>query len=339
MLKKYDSCSFCKSKKFKLSKEQKSSENFYIKAIRSDLKISSKIIRKMKVFQCLNCSILQNNPWFDEKNAKRIYSNIYGQHNKNWSNLLSFINKKKLPNHGRLFEILQKNIKIKNYAEFNSPFMGLFLDFFNNEYKTISSYKKNIFNKTMSYLVSRQVAGRSKKYKKSSLIKSRKLFNQISRLKKVNYIKKKTSKILFVENSSISWGQNDNYKSVNSKSLASELLDIDIYDIKDKWKKKKIDLFGLFLTLDHTFNPKNILDYALAVSKYVVVQCHIDQKLNKQHLFSFTENFTSYLNKQKIYTLNLNKEIKKKFKSPEMYFACSKNKNYIKFLKSKFDSD
>ena len=122
----------------------------------------------MKVYKCLNCSILQSNPWFEDNVAKKIYSNIYGQHNKNWSNILSFVNNNKLPNHGKLFEILKKNIKIKNYAEFNSPFMGLLINFFKNEYTDRNYFKKSIFNKILKYLTSRQVAGKSKFYQKLS---------------------------------------------------------------------------------------------------------------------------------------------------------------------------
>ena len=69
-----------------------------------------------------------------------------------------------------------------------------------------------------------------------------------------------------------------------------------------------------------------------------MIQIHTDPKLNKQHLFTFTEHFISYLEKKKIYTLKLNSEIKKSFKSPEMYFICSRNSKYIKLLKSKIKS-
>ncbi len=338
MFKKYNECSFCNSKKLKIENKQNSPENFYIKAIKSDLSISNEAINKMKVYKCLECNILQSNPWFKESIGKKIYSNIYGQHNKNWSNILSFFNKKKLPDHGKLYEILKKNIKITNYAEFNSPFMGLLLNFFKDEYKDNHSFRKNLFNKILSYLVSRQVAGKSKLYQKSSLIKSKQLLDHVLKLKKKNLLKKKITKYLFVESSSISWGQNDNYKSVNSKALAMELFDLDIYDIKDSWKKKKLDLFGFFLTLDHTFKPRKILDFALDISKYVMIQIHTDPKLNKQHLFTFTEHFVNYLEKKKIYTLNLNSEIKKSFKSPEMYFICSRNSKYIRLLKSKIKS-
>ena len=65
------------------------------------------------------------------------------------------------------------------------------------------------------------------------------------------------------------WGTNDNYRSVNSKSLAIELFDLKIQDIRDKIKNDNIDLFGIFLTLDHTFEPKKIFDKPyLLVSMY-----------------------------------------------------------------------
>ena len=83
MFKKYNKCSYCGSDNLKKEKKQYFPENFYIKAIKADLKISDKTFKKMKVFKCLNCHILQNNPWFTENIAKKIYSNIYGQHNKN----------------------------------------------------------------------------------------------------------------------------------------------------------------------------------------------------------------------------------------------------------------
>ena len=104
-------------------------------------------------------------------------------------------------------------------------------------------------------------------------------------------------------------------------------------EFKEKKQNLKIDLFGIFHSLDHTFEPKKVLDYALNISKYVVVYCHVDSKLNKQHQFSFTKDFLKYLKKNKIYSLDLTFKINKKYKSPELYFLCSKRKKYIsKFI-------
>jgi hypothetical protein len=160
MLKNYNKCVYCGSKKIVRQKLQSYKENFYLKAILSDLKVS---LKKIKVHKCSKCFILQNNPWFDKSTSKRIYSSIYGQHHRNWSNLLNYVNHKKKPDHGELFNILNKNIKIKNYAEYNSPFMGLFINFFDKEYIQKKSLIKNFFKNIILYLTSRQLAGTSKK--------------------------------------------------------------------------------------------------------------------------------------------------------------------------------
>ena len=111
------------------------------------------------------------------------------------------------------------------------------------------------------------------------------------------------------------------------------MFDLKIQDIRDKVKNDNIDLFGIFLTLDHTFEPKKIFDKALSISKYVLVQCHVGTTINKQHLFMFTEKVLDYLKNNGIYSYNLNQIIKKKFNSPELYFLCSKKKKLIMDIK------
>jgi len=330
---KYESCIYCGSNKLKKNKDQRIPKNFYLRAIQSDLKISEKHLSKMKVFECNNCHIIQNNPWFTEEISRKIYSTIYGQHNRGWSNLINFLKKGKAPNHGSLFEFLNKKIKINNYAEFNSPFMGILLNFFSTEYKINKTFYASLFKNIINYLTSRQVAGKNENYQKLSLKKSKSFLKNIYNLKNKNLIKTKINKYLLIDNSSLCWGENDNYQSVNSKSFAGELLDLKILDFNNK-KNINFDLFGIFYTLDHTFKPKMILNYALDVSKYVIVYCHINPQLEKQHLFSLTKDFLLHLRKEKIYTIDLTKVINKKNTQHEMYFLCSKNKNYIEKIKN-----
>ena len=111
LFKKYDKCIYCNSKNLKKEKTQVQLNNFYLKSIKSDLGLSSKHLRKMKVYKCQKCFILQCNPWFSENIARKIYSNIYGQHNRGWSNLIDYKNKGIFPDHGRLFYLLMKNLK------------------------------------------------------------------------------------------------------------------------------------------------------------------------------------------------------------------------------------
>ena len=331
----YNSCIFCGSKKLKKEKKQTFRMNFYTKAIMSDLDLSKKDFKKIKVYRCSRCGILQNNPWFTEKISRKIYSNIYGQHNRSWSNLINFFTKRKFPDHGNLFNLLYKNIKIKNYCEFNSPFMGLFMNFFSKEYKINLKFYKSLLNSTLSYLSSRQVAGTSKNFRNDSVKKSQNLLKFIKTLKRKNLIKNKVQNNLLVDNSSLCWGQNDNYKSVNSKTLSSELFDLNIFEINNKIEIKRFELFGIFHTLDHTFQPSKILQFALKKSDYVIVYCHVDEKIERQHLFTITNQFLNYLQKKKIYTLDLTHKIGKVFKVPEMYFLCSKRKYKIQEIRQK----
>ena len=189
LFKKYNQCIYCKSKNLKKEKNQYSKETFYTKAIKSDLKIPGNTWKKIKVYKCQKCKIIQNNPWFNETTCRKIYSNIYGQHNRSWSNLINFLNKGVLPNHGRLYEILNDKIKIRKYAEFNSPFMGLLLNLFKTEYKKNNLFYKKIFKNILNYLTSRQVAGKTKLYQKKSFYKAKKYFNQCEILKKKKFYK------------------------------------------------------------------------------------------------------------------------------------------------------
>ena len=324
IIQKYKTCVFCGSGKLKVNKCQKFIHNFYTRSIKNDLDLNDIFFKKMKTYKCINCHVIQNNPWFSKKTSFKIFNQIYGQHNRNWLNVLNFFQKGLKPNHGNLFNILVKNFKIKKYCEFNAPFMGLMIDFFDKEYNQNSKFNRNIFNYSLSYLSSRQLAGfnkslRNKKEKeaKKNLKKLNKFKNKIS----VNNVIKKT---LIVDNSYLSWLYNDNYKSVNSRSLASELFDIDIEEFNLKKKSKKYDLFGLFNTLDHTHQPKKILDYALNNSKYVLIYYHSNENLERQHLFSLTNKFIFYLKKNKIFCSNLTLDISKKFKTKEVYILCSK---------------
>ena len=47
-----------------------------------------------------------------------------------------------------------------------APFMGIFLDFFQEEYKDSSRFRKNIFNDALTYLSSRQLQEKVKNLNK-----------------------------------------------------------------------------------------------------------------------------------------------------------------------------
>jgi len=336
MFEKYHKCFWndkkCNKKNIKKSKNQQFIDNFYFKSIKSDLNLTNKQIQKLKVLKCNRCNIIFNSPWFTKEVVNRIYSNIYSQHNRGWSNLLNFVNKGSPADHGNLFDLLKKKINITCYAEYNCPFTGLLLNFFFNEHQKSIKFYRSYSDSIIKYLTSRQLNKNTYKEKKTSNFQRNFLLKKKNDLNSKYRISSGVQKFLFVDNSELCWGQNCNFMSVNCKSYASEFFNLKILNLHNFDKKIKVDLFGIFHTLDHTFYPHKILNFALNISKYVIVYCHADEKLNKQHLFSLTENFLKYLSERKIYSINLTASIFKEYKSPELYFLCSKNKKNIRIF-------
>lgn len=333
----YKNCTLCGSKKLIKLQSNLSEKSFYVDAIISDLCLTKKDLNKIKLYQCQICKTKLHSPWFTKDISRRIYSSIYGQHHRNWSNLINFVDKNKLPDHGNLFEILKQKIKVNNYAEYNSPFMGLFLNFFSYEYNANVNSNKLIHSSLIKYLTSRQLAG-----KKILLNKNRSLLlnNYLKKFKEIKQKlknKKTINKSLFIDNSNLSWGQNDNYQSVNSKTYAQEFFDLKLLEFNPILKKNTFDLFGIFHSIDHTFEPMRILNFALDCSKFVVVFCHNQNKgVTKQHQFSITRGVLEYFKENKIYNIDITNLINKSYKSPEIYFICTKSKLNFNILRNKF---
>lgn len=332
-LKYYNHCIFCGSKKFEKANNQNLRDNFYLKAIRNDLEVKSDFFLKMQTYKCQNCYIIQNNPWFNETIIRKIFSNIYGQHNRGWTNLIRFFKEKKIPDHGKLFQILDQKIKVKHYCEFNTAFTGIMLNFLLKEYNGNFKVIKKLIENAINYLSARQVAGKSENEIKIHESNSRKYLKKIKNIKKLKNSKKIINKSLIVDHSPLCWGQNDNYRSVSSRALASEILDLKILDLNNENNNNsKFDLFGIFHTLDHTTYPRKILNYSLAVSDYVIIYCHINPNLEKQHLFTITNEFKKYLKKIKVNFIDLSDKIMKNYKTQELYVLCSKKKKLTNLI-------
>lgn len=335
----YKRCVYCNSKNFQKVKVNNSNKNFYIKAIENDLNLKENFFKLIKTYQCLNCKVIFNNPWFSKNISKKIYTNIYGQHHNNWQNLIDFVNKKKLPDHGNLFKILDKNLKIKNYAEYNSPFMGLYLNFFDKKFSRNKKIYKKFHDNLLNYLSARQLAGTTKVKKKNSALISKYNLKKIKKFKEKFKNDQLKNKILFFDNSSLHWGFNDNYKSVNSKTYLNEMYDTKIIHFDDNLFKIRYDLFGIFNSLDHAEKPKKIFEYALNNSKYVIVYCHdVSNGINSQHLYGFNLNFFKNLTKHRIYLIDLTNKIQK-YKKNELYILCSKNKKNIERINKIINSN
>ena len=125
----------------------------------------------------------------------------------------------------------------------------------------------------------------------------------------------------------------------SSLALADRLFNFEVYNSYDKLLfQKKIDLFGFFMTLDHCEDALNLLKNTLSISKYVLIHSHINPNITAQHHFVLTKEIKKFLEKKKIYNIDITNNIEKdpkrnkgiNYKTNEIYLLCSKNKNNIK---------
>ena len=326
MFKKLYTCPFCGSKKSKKLKRRKLIRNFYVDAIISELNISYKYLEKnLERRECKSCFSIYFSKWFNDFIKKKIFLSIYGQHNMGWQNFYDFKNKLLTPNHGNLFIDLKNKIKFKKYGEYGCPFNGLFFDLLKDELKK-KDLKKYINNNL------KNLSNKVRNFNQKKIIKKKKL--------KVPKTKEIYKKYFLIDSSNLIWGKNDISENCSSLGVADKIFNFNLYNSNEKeFYKNKFDLFGFFMTLDHCETPYKILMNILAISKFVIIHGHVNQNLTAQHNFTFTKKIKNFLNKKKVYNIELTNSIVKdpkrnkgqNYKSNEIYLLCSRNSINLKF--------
>ena len=159
-------------------------------------------------------------------------------------------------------------------------------------------------------------------FKKNFIIQS-KINRQINDLKKIN--KSKIKKYLIIDGSSSSWGNNCISDNINCRAMAGELFDLKVLNLNEiSQKNYNLDLFCFANTLDHTFNPNKILNFALRQSRLVVMFAHCGKNVSKQHLFILQEKFLNFLKKRGVYVFKITNE--RNVDQNNLAFMFTKNK-------------
>tara|TARA_E500000178_G_scaffold356648_1_gene436613 strand:+ start:3524 stop:4531 length:1008 start_codon:yes stop_codon:yes gene_type:complete len=329
MFKKIAKCPFCGNKRSIRVSKQKLIRNFYVKEIVTDLKISFNFLQKnLQIKECSNCYSIYFSRWFNDYYKKKIFLTIYGQHNMGWQNFYDFKNKALTPNHGDLFSLLKKKIKILKYGEYGCPFNGLMFDMLKEEIKKERSIKKFI-NENMKHL-----AGKVRNFNTNNTRTKKKV--------KIPKVKRLYDRCFIIDSSHLIWGKNDISNNCSSLGLADKIFDLNLYDANEEnLYKNKFDLFGFFMTLDHCENALSLLKNILYVSRYVIIHAHTNKQITAQHSFMFTKKIKNFLTRNKIFNLDLTWNIEKdpnrnkgvNYKSNEIYLLCSlSKKNIDKYL-------
>ena len=90
ILENYPKCILCGSLRLNLLNKQVFFHNFYTKSIKNDLALSEKILKNenSSVYELLYSSKFT---MVFKKNIFKIFNQIYGQHNRNWQNVINFL--------------------------------------------------------------------------------------------------------------------------------------------------------------------------------------------------------------------------------------------------------
>ena len=322
---KIKNCPFCGSRNSNSIINKDLINNFYVREIVSDLKITFNLLRKkLKIRRCENCKSVFFSVWFNNFFKKKIFLSVYGQHNMGWQNFHDFKKKLVTPNHGNLFKDLKKFIKFKSYGEYGCPFNGLMFDLLKEEIRDTSKLRKylNLNMKSLSNKV--------RDFNKKKIVRKKSI--------SIPNVKRIYQKYFVIDSSFLIWGKNDISENCSSLSLADKIFNFDLYDSQEKeLTKKKIDLFGLFMTLDHCEQPLELLKKILKISRYVIIHAHTNVNITAQHSFVFTKNIKFFLKKIGIHNVDITDTILKdvnrnkglNYKTDEIYLLCSRIKNNI----------
>lgn len=297
-------CPVCKSKDISVSQENlvEFCDNFYLDALCIDLDVSKKVLKECAVVhECVDCSTVFCDPWLKYEVASEIFNVVYGQHNRGWDALYGWLADKPVQSFRALLDLAIDYVgPISTYGEYMCPFMGNLMFYRDKELEKIS--KNDLYKASISYITSRhQNAELSADHDNKSTILRTRSATRLEKLKSLSENKKEIpiKRYLLHEASSLCWGHGCVGDGVNCKSLVRPLLGANILTTQEALSQNlKIDLIGVFNTLDHVNDPISTLYDLLKVGSAVLLINHAQPIISKQHNFVFRPGFLDYLRDQ-----------------------------------------
>jgi len=310
-----DVCPVCKSKDIAVSQANllEFCDNFYLDALCTDLNISKDDLKEYAVVhECSRCSTVFCDPWLKYEVASEIFNVVYGQHNRGWDALYGWLANKPVQSFRALLDLAIDYVgPISTYGEYMCPFMGNLMFYRDEELQKID--KNTLYDASISYITARhQNAKLSADRKNKSEILRERSKASLEKLQSLRKNKKEISikRYLLHEASSLCWGHGCIGDGVNCKSLVGPLLAANILTTQEALGQNlKIDLIGVFNTLDHVTDPLGTLYDLLEISSAVLLINHAQPIISKQHNFVFRPGFLDYLRGQGLSVTDLTNKV------------------------------
>lgn len=292
---------------------RKDSGKHYLVPVANRIGISlNELLKKIQVYQCLNCHTFYCDPWLNVEAATLIFTEESPDHIAGWANFEHWLSSSRLNAVEALNYSLYKNLikkigPISRYAEYGCPFQGFLLLF--RRFELRPKQRVNLFSSAIHRHADTRLAigarlhnaaqGLAHKlviiYHNLRLFKGRNL-THISYPEDVPAIRQ-----LLLRGSTKAWGNNCVRYSASCSFYASKLLESDVLPFDggrvdfDKYSESTLDLVGIFNILDHTDDPLSVISTSLKFAKHLIIVSHKAEAAGKQHLFAFHKTFSAWL--------------------------------------------
>jgi hypothetical protein len=294
-------CPVCSTRDVRISPANSGlfDDNFYLAALRSDLGIDESVLKDdMKVFECLECSTIYCDPWLNYETSAHVFNVIYGQHNRGWDALWAWLRNESVQDYSRMVAAVETRLgELLSYAEYNCPFQGNLLHLRSGELG--SGERQGLYSASRDYLLSRQqdrFLAANTDLKPDIMRRRSTLALSNLELARENITPSAIQRYLLHEATSLCWSSGCNGEGVNCRSLASVLLGVGTMSIVEAIKQGlKVDLVGVYNTLDHVIDPIATVGNLLKVSRAILIVNHAQEVISKQHHFVLRPGFVEFL--------------------------------------------
>ena len=268
------------------------------------------LVGEMEAYQCNNCRAYFLNPWLSLEARSRVFVSGHPIHNMGWSNLIERKTNRSAPRLPISLPELQQRVldvlgNVTRYAELGCPFMGLLLHMapdygitqYLNPRTTHSSMNRSAYSLLPQWIAKDMLlANRTSNFVKRLRGVREKLRRENSRSADTLAERWQVPERFFVPiQSSASWGLNCSAFG-DTCVAASQYVNQAVTTTFETLRKGelKLDLIGLFQTLDHQDSPLDLLRDCLVNSRAVLCLTH-GQPISPQHRLGLGSEFFSQL--------------------------------------------
>jgi hypothetical protein len=287
----------------------------YLKHAANYLNITvQQLISHAHVYRCITCDTFYCDPWLESEDASFIFTVGASDHIAGWGTFENWLSSGNLSrgqsNVKKLHNFLCQRIgRISTYAELACPFQGLLLFYKGQEVQPIDRiklFKKAIFKKADVRWVK---VAQLHHYLSSIANSAAVVYLRIRSIKEYFYRKSCDSKIadlptvryLLTEDTSRGWGSNCVRYNGSCRYYAAETLSVNVLPLVEMAARvsskssSRIDLLGIFNSLDHVNFPILTIQNGLKLANNIIIVTHHARHAGKQHQFAFGEKFPDWL--------------------------------------------